>query len=162
MLDAPCCHCLSDCELFNISLYEGGCRNNWFNSGRPFDSFHMNVHRKGRKPDFGNLLDRLDGASASCRGPILSLRGIDPCAGRRAALGKTTARRTRTPPGRRAASHQPSHARGVARSVACTPPSCTVLGAADNARCSRFLDDWSPCPRTCGVLRARRPRRQRV
>ena len=93
------------------------------------------------------------GVVADGRAPSPSPRRIDPCAVLRAVLGKTMARRTRTPPGRRGASSRPSHARGVARSAARTPPSCT--GSSGRWEMRRFLDD-----RACGALRAQRSRRQ--
>ena len=61
----------------------------------------------------------------ACRSPSLRRTSIDPCEGRRVAMGKMMARRTRTPLEHRGASRRPCRARAEAHSAARTPPSCT-------------------------------------
>ena len=65
------------------------------------------------------------GADGQDSTPSPSPRSIDPYAGRWAASGKMTTRRTRKLPALRGANPQPSRARAATRSAALNPPSCT-------------------------------------
>ena len=84
---------------------------------------------------------------ADCRTPSPNPRRIDPSVGLRAALGKTTAHRTRTPAGRRGALLEPLEW-PILPLVLLHP----VPGAMDYGGCLLFLDDL-----TCCALWALRP-----
>ena len=98
------------------------------------------------------------GADGRTPSPSPSPRLTDPCVGRRAALGKSTARRTRTPPAWRQEVAGPSVDLLVPGEWPVLPqchshPSILYWEqwtSLDDGRCLRFLDD-----RTCGVLLAR-------